>query len=282
MSLELLDRAVASKRKSAAELLESKSSSMETNNQTNNPAALMQRNTYENSLNEIQTESTYLLVNHAASTSSNCEGGGGTNDCYRTGRWTEEEMVFVDYLIDTYDRGVLPLTVGIRLNDFLCSLLLCKASRLTKKMKNAKLSVRAYVLIPRSSTTSLDVKTLSKLQENFLNSITEEHVRYELRFEKSWRTNLSNLCVQIGCTLCDATVWFTSLESMDNRAALAYENIRRARRHQMGIALKTDVGASNGVFFSNKPVRRSPSVKSAATRKSSTKKKRKKSINEEL
>ena len=48
----------------------------------------------------------------------------------------------------------------------------------------------------------------------------------------------------------------------------------------MGIALKTDVGASNGVFFSNKPVRRSPSVKSAATRKSSTKKKRKKSIHE--
>ena len=284
MSIELLDRAVESKRKSAAELLKSKSSSLDIHIQTNNPAAVVQRNIYENSLNEIQTESTYLLVNHTASTLSNGEGGGGnTNDCYRTGRWTEEEIVFVDCLIDAYDRGVLPVTVGVRLNDFLCSLLRCKASRLTKKMKNAKLSVRAYDLNPHSSITSLDVKTLSKLQENFLSSITEEHVRYELRFnmEKSWRTNLSNLCVQIGSTLCDATEWFTSLESMDNRAALAYENIRRARRHQMGIALKTDVGASNGVFFSDVPVQRSSSAMTTATRKLATaKKQRFKSKNE--
>jgi hypothetical protein len=272
MSIELLDRAVESKRKAASELLKSKSPSLD--DHTNSAPTTVQRNLYENSLNEIQTESTYLLVNHTASTLSNGEGGSGnTNDCYRTGRWTDEEMEFVDCLIAAYDRGVLPVTVGVRLNDFLCSLLLCKASRLTKKMKNAKLSVRAYDLNPRSSMTSLDVKTLSKLQEDFLNSIPEEHIRYELQFnmEKSWRTNLSNLCVQIGSTLCDATKWFTSLEIMDNRAALAYENIRRARRHQMGIALKTDMGASNGVFFSDIPVQRSSSTTSKA-RKSTTKK----------
>ena len=284
MSIDLLDRAVESKRKSAAELLKSKSSSFDDQSHNTNPAAAVQRSIYENSLNEIQTESTYLLVNHTASTLSNGEGGGGggnTNDCYRTGRWTDEEMEFVDCLIDAYDRGVLPVTVGVRLNDFLCSLLLCKASRLTKKMKNAKLSVRAYELNPHCSITSLDVKKLSNLQENFLNSIAEEHVRHELRFnmEKSWRTNLSNLCVQIGSTLCDATEWFSSLEIMDNRAALAYENIRRARRHQMGIALKTDVGASNGVFFSDVPVQRSSSTLASTNRKT-TKKQRDKNKNE--
>lgn len=258
MSIDLLDQAVESKRKAAEELLKSKSPSDDPNN--NNPATVVQSNVPENPLNEIQTESTYLLVNHTVSTLSSGEGGGGnTSDSYRTGRWTDEEIEFVDYLIDAYDRGVLPISVGIRLNDFLCSILLCKASRLTKKMKNAKLSVRAYELNPRSTVSSLDVTKLSKLQENFLSSIAEEHVRYELRFnmEKSWRTNLSNLCAQIGSAICNAAEWFASLEMMDNRAALAYENIRRARRHQMGIALRTDVGASNGVYFSDVPVQRS-------------------------
>jgi hypothetical protein len=248
MSIDLLDLAVESKRKSAAELLRPKSL----------PGDQIRNG--ENALNEIQAESTYLLANHSGSNSSNGGDnfGGGNSDCFRTGRWTDEEMEFVDNLIDAYDRGVLPVPVGVRLNDFLCSLLLCKASRLTKKMKNAKLSIRAYELNPRETVQPLDVKALSLLQEKFLNSIVEEHARHELRFnmEKAWRTNLSNLCVQIGSTLCNATAWFSSLEQMDNRAALAYENIRKARRHQMGLALKTDVGASNGVFFSDIPVQR--------------------------
>ena len=61
---------------------------------------------------------------------------------YRTGRWSSEESVYTDKLIKSFDAGLLPLPHGIKLNDFLCELLSCRTSRLTKKLKNAKLSAR--------------------------------------------------------------------------------------------------------------------------------------------
>lgn len=53
----------------------------------------------------------------------------------RTGRWTNEEMAFCDKLILCFKDGLLPVTDGVKLNDFLSSVLRSKQSRLTKKMK---------------------------------------------------------------------------------------------------------------------------------------------------
>ncbi len=53
----------------------------------------------------------------------------------RTGRWTNEEMAFSDKLISCFKDGLLPVTDGVKLNDFLSSVLRSKQSRLTKKMK---------------------------------------------------------------------------------------------------------------------------------------------------
>ena len=53
----------------------------------------------------------------------------------RTGRWSNEEMVYCDKLIYCFKEGILPVEEGLKLNDFLSSLLKSKQSRLTKKMK---------------------------------------------------------------------------------------------------------------------------------------------------
>ena len=243
MTIEMLDRAVEAKKKASAKI--------------SNLKSIDGIGVCDSFVDEIQAESTYLLVTHSGTNMSSSTVT--NNDSFRTGRWTDEEMEYVDFLIEAYDLGILPVPVGIRLNDFLCSLLLCKASRLTKKMKNARLSVRAYEVDSSRTAIELDTKTLSALQEKFLRSIVEDGGRLELRFniEKTWRTSLSNLCVQVGSSMLNATAWIASLEEMDNRAALADENIRKARRRQMGLALKTDVGASDGVFFSGVPVQRS-------------------------
>lgn len=53
----------------------------------------------------------------------------------RVGRWTNDEMAFCDKLIQCFKDGSLPVNEGIKLNDFLASILKSKQSRLTKKMK---------------------------------------------------------------------------------------------------------------------------------------------------
>ncbi len=62
----------------------------------------------------------------------------------RTGRWTSEEVAYVDALTDAFDCGMLLLMNGTRLHDFLTNFLRCKLSRLTKKFKKANFT-RCYV-----------------------------------------------------------------------------------------------------------------------------------------
>ena len=62
----------------------------------------------------------------------------------RTGRWTAEETIYCDKLAQKFVDGRLPLTEGIKLNEFLSDMLKSKQSRLTKKMKNAKLSSKTF------------------------------------------------------------------------------------------------------------------------------------------
>jgi hypothetical protein len=204
---------------------------------------------------EIQAESSYLLAASASEALSS------TRSAHRrTGRWTDEETEFVDFLVHAFDHGILPMAAGVRLNDFLCSLLLCKASRLTKKLKNAKLSARVYDIqnYPRPGSTELDCKMFTQRQEKFLRSVDDPATRWELRFimDKAWRQNIYNLCSQVKYVNLNATAWLESLDAMENRAAEAEEKIRKARRAQMGLALKTDVRAETGVFFSGIPVQK--------------------------
>jgi hypothetical protein len=196
---------------------------------------------YDSSFELVQAESSFLLASH----SHNKPGGLSSDDeLKRTGRWTDEETAFVDFILESFDNGKLPVKQGVKLIELLGDLLLCKSSRLTKKMKNAKLSVRSYTLKSHATGShALHYELMSTLQEKFLQSIISEAARLELRFHmtKVWRTYFSNLCLQVGCNMLDASEWNSSLESMDHCAAQAEENIRKARRRQMRIKCQTDV-----------------------------------------
>lgn len=201
---------------------------------------------------QIQAETSNLLLSH-----TRAGVGGGDSENNRTGRWSGEEVSFVDHLVSCFDKGVLPLPHGVKLNEFLGDMLLCKSSRLTKKMKNAKLSSRSFSVRSPVSGVQPNCATFSHLEEQFLASIPSEAMQLELSFNmtKLWRMHFSNLCIQIGYELLDATDWVSSLEEMERRAAEAEEVIRRVRRRRMGLALRQDVGqgAALGVFIAGKP-----------------------------
>lgn len=192
----------------------------------------------------VHAEATYLLLSNSRSSLS----GSGLSDReqQRTGRWTDEEIAFVDYLVSAFDKGKLPLPHGIKLNEFLGDILICKSSRLTKKMKNAKLSTRSFALGSGLLNEQNDFSLLSNLQEKFLMSIPTEATQLELRFNltKQWRTHFSNLCVQVGYPFLDGKDWVASLEELERRASEAEDMIRRVRRRRMGLALQTDGGSS--------------------------------------
>lgn len=108
-----------------------------------------------------------------------------TSDC-RTGRWTKQETDYVDEIICRFEMGMLPLCNDIKLNDFLAGILQCKQSRLTKKMKNAKLSARSFVRT--TGYLNEGAKEFSELENSFYCSIINETARAEVRFhmQKEW------------------------------------------------------------------------------------------------
>lgn len=151
------------------------------------------------------TESTSLAAN-APSNSTNVDQGkkrslSKTSVCYRTGRWNAEESAYTNMLIKCFEMGILPLPHGMKLNDFLCDLLSCRTSRLTKKLKHAKLGSRTYrggmtmdKNISNMSNVIIHGGGIQRAQTLFLKTITPEWVRMELQFNISrmWRTHLAN------------------------------------------------------------------------------------------
>lgn len=200
-----------------------------------------------NNFNEkMDVEATYLL--HASNRSALASSGLSDRERQRTGRWTEEEIKLVDYLVTAFCQGKLPLPHGVKLNEFLGDFLICKSSRLTKKMKSAKLSTRSFALgrpqlyaLPRS-----DHALLSILQEQFLMSIPSEPIKLELRFNmaKHWRTHFSNLCVQVGYPSLHAKEWAASLEEMERRASNAEDIVRKMRRRKISLSAEKDSESS--------------------------------------
>ncbi len=121
--------------------------------------------------------------------------------CYRTGRWNAEESAYTSILIKCFEMGILPLPHGMKLNDFLCDLLSCRTSRLTKKLKHAKLGSRTYrggLNLDKNANNMSNViihgSGIQRAQSLFLKTITPEWVRMELQFNISrmWRTHLAN------------------------------------------------------------------------------------------
>ena len=170
----------------------------------------------------------------------------------RTGRWTTEETLYCDKLIEKFQEGELPVADGMKLNDFLATMLKSKQSRLTKKMKNARLSAKTYKRITGHVRQPNDAKEFSQLERQFYDSIQCDMERAEIRFhmQKEWRELFSSFCVAMGQRL-DADSWLSSVEEMDRRVSQAKDAARMARRKvMMGYALSQDArNPQKGVFI---------------------------------
>mmetsp|Transcript_4570 Transcript_4570/g.8894 ORF Transcript_4570/g.8894 Transcript_4570/m.8894 type:complete len:657 (-) Transcript_4570:292-2262(-) len=170
----------------------------------------------------------------------------------RTGRWTSEEVTFCDKLMEKFRLGELPLLDGIKMNEFLGSMLLSKQSRLTKKMKNAKLSSQTFSRKTGFIAKNEDARYFSELEESFFKAIQCPLERAEIKFhmQKEWREMFSNLCIKMGQPL-DADTWLSSVEEMDRRNAVKKDAARLARRKlMMGVALSEDsMNLQRGVFI---------------------------------
>ena len=158
----------------------------------------------------------------------------GEESDHRTGRWTEAETTYVDELIANFETGTIPVADGIKLNDFLATMLLCKQSRLTKKMKNAKLGSRSFKRSTGCIADINDAREFSGLEEAFFNSIQCGKERAEMKFhmQRQWREMFTHYCARIGQFL-DADAWLNSVEEIERRASIATVAARMKRRKLM-------------------------------------------------
>jgi len=195
---------------------------------------------------------TIARLNPSNSLGSNGTDDNGEGSDLRTGRWTAEETEYCDRLISSYEVGELPISEGVKLNDFLATMLKSKQSRLTKKMKNAKLSAKTYKPVAGYVVDEEDAKNFSRLEVSFYESIQCDLERAEIRFhmQKEWREFYSSYCISLGQNL-DADAWLSSVEELDRRASQAKDAARMARRKVlMGYALTRDaMNPERGVFI---------------------------------
>lgn len=181
---------------------------------------------------QLEVEAAQVVFSQGNSSSSS------DADSRRTGRWTDEELEYVDHLLKAFDKGQLPLSHGTKLANFLGSALLCKATRLTKKMKNAKLGIRNFAIQPatlQTNANSDEASVMKVLQDRFVMSLPSEYSRLELEYNLSmhWRTCFSDLCVQVGYPHLDGSSFISSLEEYERLAANAEEGVRVVRRRRL-------------------------------------------------
>ena len=192
---------------------------------------------------------------HEASIGGIESGAGGK--CYdptapRTGRWTNDEIAFRDAIITLFLEGSLPLSNGLKLNDFLPAMLKSKQSRLAKKMKHAKLSTKYF--FPKTGHIQDDekAKEVSKLESRFISTIIDPIERSEIQFhmQREWREHFAERCTHLRI-LVDADQWLKSVDNIDRRLAFEKDRSRRVRRKfMMGKAMEKDVNESlPGIFI---------------------------------
>jgi len=172
----------------------------------------------------------------------------------RTGRWTSEETTYCDKLIQKFMAGRLPLPEGIKLNEFLSNMLKSKQSRLTKKMKNAKLSSKTFKRISGYLSDVMEAREFSENEDGFFHSLQNGLERAEIKFhmQKEWRETFSTYCVSHGQPL-NVDRWLASVEEMERRAHRAKDVERMQRRKMMmGQALRQDLqNPDRGVVIEN-------------------------------
>ena len=170
----------------------------------------------------------------------------------RTGKWSDEEIAFRDDLVPHFVEGSLPLQNGLKLIEFLSQMLKSKPSRLTKKMKHAKLSTRHYNLESGFIRSTDRAKELSRLELAFFNGISDAVERTEIKFhmQKEWRDYLAERLTYLRISF-DAEEWLKSVDVMDRRITLAKSRNRMVkRRFMMGKALEKDrSSATPGIFI---------------------------------
>ncbi|CAM9121774.1 unnamed protein product [Ascophyllum nodosum] len=57
---------------------------------------------------------------------------------HRTGRWHSYETMYAQRIVADFEAGTMPLSEGTKLGNFLCNILNCSPSRLSKKLKIGK------------------------------------------------------------------------------------------------------------------------------------------------
>jgi len=175
---------------------------------------------------------------------------------HRVGKWSPEEIAFRDELIPHFVEGNLPLNNGLKLIDFLSRMLKSKPSRLTKKMKHARLSTRHFHtdigFIPDRNKAAY----LSALEDSFVNSIGDAVERTEIRFHmgREWRDHIAERLTYMRIGF-DASEWLRSVDVMERRIALATNRNRMVRRRfMMGKAMEKDMSTpTHGVFIEQTP-----------------------------
>ena len=150
--------------------------------------------------------------------------------------------------------GRLPLPEGIKLNEFLSNMLKSKQSRLTKKMKNAKLSSKTFKRTTGYLTDAIEGSEFSESENAFFNSLNNTLDRSEIKFhmQKEWRETFSTYCVSYGQPL-NVDRWLESVEEMERRVNRARDAERSIRRKMMmGNAMRQDLqNPDRGVVIVN-------------------------------
>ena len=191
----------------------------------------------------------------------------------RTGRWTDDETEFVDHMVNLFDQGELPIPNGTKLGTFLGDILLCRTSRLTKKMKKAKLGARTFALKSQNGgqfSSPKDHQFLSMLQEGFIKSMPEDYSQVEIRFNlaRQWRTYFLELCLQAGYNHVLAEDWIASLDKFDELASAAKEQMRALERRTMQKSFNSNSSGGSGNYVSS--LVSSSSIASSITTKTSS------------
>lgn len=146
------------------------------------------------------------------------------------------------------------MSEGIKLNEFLSDMLKSKQSRLTKKMKNAKLSSKTFKRTSGYLADAAEAREFSEIEDAFFHSIQNGLERAEIKFhmQKEWREVFSTYCVSHGQPL-NVDRWLASIEEMEKRVHHAKDAERMHRRKMMmGHALRQDLmNPDRGVVILN-------------------------------
>jgi len=193
-------------------------------------------------MNEFYVTIAPSLLLSCSTESSECE-----EVDFRNGRWTKEELSLIQYLIMQFEMGNLAIPHGVKLNDFLRGTLLCKSTRLRKKMKFANFCTKNYNLTPRGQQNeSLDTNTLLDYQHSFLNSLETDTERRVIKFNISrmWVTHFLNFCLQIKYKSLNSEDWLSGLEYIERQVSKAKEQMKQKQRRR-----RIDIASTSTQFY---------------------------------